>query len=54
VPEFDFLIGSRLFELYLALQKFYAIGKEFTTPTSGKSIGYYLDVTRLKKEFLER
>jgi len=35
VPEFDFLIGSRLFELYLALQKFYAIGKEFSLPTSG-------------------
>ena len=35
VPEFDFLIGSRLFELYLALQKFYAIGKDFSLPTSG-------------------
>jgi hypothetical protein len=42
VPEFDFLIGSRLFELYLALQKFYAIGKDFSLPTSGTNSTYLL------------
>ena len=34
IPEFDFLIGSRLFELYLALQKFYATGKNYLITTT--------------------